>query len=134
MTLPAETGREISEQEIAALVDRFYAKVRQDPEIGPVFNTFVADWNEHLALLKDFWSSVLLASGRYKGHPMKAHIPLPIVMEYFDRWLELFEETAHEVMPAPLASMVVGKAERIAVSLKLGLYGAEAFPSMAGGV
>jgi hypothetical protein len=31
----------ITEAEIATVVDRFYAKVRVDPEIGPVFNDAV---------------------------------------------------------------------------------------------
>jgi hemoglobin len=117
-----EAERDITEEEIALLVERFYAKVRKDPEIGPVFNDAVQDWDEHIALLKNFWSSVLLASGRYKGSPMMAHLPLPIERQFFDRWLQLFAETAHEVMPASLAFMVIGKAERIADTLKLGLY------------
>jgi hemoglobin len=55
----------ITEMEIASLVERFYAKVRADPEIGPVFNDAVQNWDAHLALLKDFWSTVLLTTGRY---------------------------------------------------------------------
>ena len=117
-----EAEREITEEDIARLVERFYAKVRKDPEIGPVFNDAVKDWGEHIALLKNFWSSVLLASGRYKGSPMMAHLPLPIERQFFDRWLQLFAETAREVMPASLARIVTGKAERIAETLKLGLY------------
>jgi hemoglobin len=31
----------ITEREISSLVERFYAKVRVDPEIGPVFNDVV---------------------------------------------------------------------------------------------
>lgn len=117
-----QTERNVTEEEIARLVERFYAKVQKDPEIGPVFNDAVQDWGEHISLLKNFWSSVLLASGRYKGNPMMAHLPLPIERQFFDRWLQLFAETAHEIMPAPLACMVAGKAERIASTLKLGLY------------
>jgi len=49
----------ITETEIASLVERFYAKVRLDPEIGPVFNDAVENWDAHLALLKDFWSTVV---------------------------------------------------------------------------
>lgn len=43
----------------------FYAKVRVDPEIGPVFNDAVQNWDAHLALLKDFWSTVMLTTGRF---------------------------------------------------------------------
>ena len=58
---------DISEERISYLVDAFYKKVRLDPEIGPIFNAVVSDWPHHLSLLKDFWSTVLLTTGRYKG-------------------------------------------------------------------
>jgi len=63
------TERKITEQEIGTLVDRFYAKVRIDRDIGPIFNAIVDDWPHHLALLKNFWSTVLLTTGRYKAIP-----------------------------------------------------------------
>jgi hemoglobin len=108
----------ITEQEIALLVDRFYAKVRVDPEIGPVFNDAVQNWDAHLALLKDFWSTVLLTTGRYKGNPVLAHFRLPIEERYFARWLTLFSETANEVMTAPHAEVVIQKANFIALNMK----------------
>ena len=51
-------GNLITEAEIASLVERFYAKVRVDPEIGPIFNDAVQYWDAHLVLLKDFWSTL----------------------------------------------------------------------------
>jgi hemoglobin len=108
----------ITEAEIASLVDRFYAKVHVDPEIGPVFNDAIHNWDAHLALLKDFWSTVLLATGRYKGNPLLAHFPLPIEERYFARWLALFSETANEVMPAAKAAVILQKAELIAKNMK----------------
>ena len=108
----------ITEAEIASLVERFYAKVRLDPEIGPVFNDAVEDWNAHLALLKDFWSTVLLTTGRYKGNPLLAHFRLPIEEKYFARWLTLFSETANQVLTAPQSAIVTRKADLIAVNMK----------------
>ncbi len=112
------TETPITEAEIATLVDRFYAKVRQDPEIGPVFNDAVHNWDAHLALLKDFWSTVLLTTGRYKGNPLLAHFRLPIEAGSFARWLTLFTETANEVMSTAHAEFVVRKANRISVNMK----------------
>lgn len=112
------TETPITEAEIASLVDRFYVKVRVDPEIGPVFNDAVQNWDVHLALLKDFWSTVVRATGRYKGNPLLAHFRLPIEERYFARWLMLFTETANEVMTAPHAEIVVQKANLIAVNMK----------------
>jgi hemoglobin len=108
----------ITETQIASLVERFYAKVRADPEIGPVFNHAVANWDAHLDLLKDFWSTVLLTTGRYKGNPLLAHFPLAIGEGDFARWLKLFSETAGEVMPASQAAIVTRKADLIAMNMK----------------
>lgn len=112
------TEKAITEAEIATLVDKFYAKVRKDSEIGPVFNHAVQNWDAHLALLRDFWSTVLLTTGRYKGNPLLAHFRLPIEAQHFARWLNLFTETANEVMTPRHAALVVRKANRISVNMK----------------
>ena len=108
----------ITESEISELVDRFYAKVRIDPEIGPVFNDAVENWDAHLALLKDFWSTVLLTTGRYKGNPLLAHFRLPIEERHFVRWLALFTETAVEVLSETHAALIAQKAQNIAANMK----------------
>ena len=93
----------ITEDGIAMLVDRFYAKVRRDPMIGPLFNAAIDDWDAHLAPLRAFWSSVMLTTGRYKGNPMGAHLKHPIRPEFFTRWLELWGETADELFVPAVA-------------------------------
>jgi hemoglobin len=108
----------ITETEISNLVDRFYAKVRMDSQIGPIFNEAVENWPAHLELLKDFWSSVLLTTGRYKGNPLLAHFRLPIEEKHFERWLALFAETANEVMSAAHAAIVAQRAAQIAINMK----------------
>lgn len=113
---------EITEPAIAQLVDRFYAKARRDPMIGPLFNGAVADWDEHLHRLCDFWSSVMLTTGRYKGNPMAAHLKHPIEPQFFVRWLALWCETTAELFVPALAERLREKAERIAESLKLALF------------
>ena len=124
----------ITEPAIAALVDRFYGKARRDPIIGPVFEDAVEDWDEHLDKLCDFWSSVMLTTGRYKGNPMAAHMKQPIEPAFFDRWLALWHETAGEVFAPGAAGQFDLKAERIAESLKLALfYRPGAIPIVRGG-
>jgi hemoglobin len=112
----ARTG--ITEAMIAELVTKFYGRVREDMLLGPVFG-IVQDWNEHLAKLKDFWSSVALMSGRYHGAPMRAHLPLTLIGDHFDRWLDLFEKTAREVCPPAAAAHFIEKARRIADSFEM---------------
>jgi len=112
----------IDETMVAELVNRFYAKVRQDELLGPVFNSRIEDWDEHLAKLSAFWSSVVLMTGRYKGQPMPAHIAIAEISdEHFMRWLELFAETAKYVCPPEAAALFVDRSQRIAQSLRLGI-------------
>lgn len=113
-----------TEAQLARLVDAFYAKVRADDVLGPVFNSAVNDWPEHLEKLAGFWSSVMLTSGRYKGNPVAAHARHPgtIRPEMFERWLALWTATAAEILSANDADLIRVKAERIAESLKLALF------------
>ncbi len=113
----------IDEAGIAALVHGFYGRARDDVLIGAVFEAAIGDWDYHLARLTDFWSSVTLSTGRYKGNPFGAHRPLPLTPAMFERWLELWRETAREVFTAPVAASFIQKAELIASSLKMGLFG-----------
>lgn len=114
----------MTEPDLAQLVNLFYARVRQDELLGPVFNRAVGDWPEHLATLTAFWSSVMLTSGRYKGNPMAAHLRHARAIEpaMFDRWLAIWRESAGDLLPPSDAAAVIAKAERIAQSLKLALY------------
>lgn len=102
----------LNEQSIATLVDRFYGRVREDALLGPVFNGAIGDrWPEHLATLTDFWTSVLLASGRYKGNPMMAHLPiLQMDQQHFARWIELWRETTAEILGPEISHVLVTKA------------------------
>jgi hemoglobin len=111
----------IDEAMIETLVRTFYARVRADALIGPIFEAKVRDWDHHLGKLCDFWSSVVLMTGRYHGQPMQAHTPLPVGREHFDRWLALFEETAKAICPPQAAAIFVERAQRIADSFELGL-------------
>lgn len=112
----------VSEESIRRQVHTFYGRVRQDPVLGPVFNDAVEDWDEHLAKLCDFWSSVLLATGRFRGSPMAAHAKRPAIRdEHFARWLDLFARTAEEVGPPAAAALFVEKSRMIGQSLRLGL-------------
>jgi hemoglobin len=115
---------DISEEGLNQVVTAFYARIRQDAELGPIFNDAIRDWPEHLEKLTDFWSSVMLTSGRYKGSPMAAHLKHASAIQpaMFDRWLELWRETAREMPDEDHSAAVIAKAERIAESLQLGLF------------
>lgn len=101
----------------------FYARVRADDQLGPIFNSAVTDWDDHLERIGDFWSSVMLGTGRYKGNPVARHLPHAAEMDKarFDRWLALWGETTSGMLPAPLAEALQAKAARIAESLQLAI-------------
>jgi len=118
-----DTHPTLSEADIASIVPAFYAKVRQDNLLGPIFEDAVDAWPEHLAKLQDFWSSVMLASGRYKGQPMPAHIlhEAQITPAAFARWLELWSEATDALLPPDAAAAMQEKAGRIAEVFALGI-------------
>ena len=110
-----------TEQEITRLVHEFYAKVRRDEVLGPIFNAHIQDWDRHLAKLVDFWSSVLLRTGRFTGAPMPKHAALPgLSADLFHRWLALFHETASAQSNQALGQSAYAMAQRIAQSLWYG--------------
>jgi hemoglobin len=115
---------DVSEDAIRQLVDAFYAKVRIDPELAPIFERAIpGDWQPHLRKMYAFWSSVMLTTGRYKGNPVAKHLAIPGIQPHlFQRWLGLFNETCRELFDDPVSAEFRAKAERIAESLKLALF------------
>ncbi len=116
----------VTEAMIAEVVHAFYGRIRTDPILGPIFLGAIDDWDAHLAKMCDFWSSVLLMSGRFHGTPMAVHIRLSgpqggLGPDQFGRWLRLFGETVAEICPPDAAALFGAKAQMIAQSLQLGI-------------
>ncbi|MFG1346551.1 group III truncated hemoglobin [Xanthobacter autotrophicus DSM 431] len=125
---PAPKGPEaegLDEEAIHRLVHRFYDRVREDAVLGPIFGGRIAEgaWPVHLAKMCDFWSSVLLKSGRYDGRPLPPHLALGTDAgdPQFARWLALFRPTAVEVLPPAAAQAAIAHAERMAYSFRLAI-------------
>jgi len=116
--------RQLDEQGLEELVDAFYARVRADAELGPIFNDAIGDWPEHLRKLSAFWSSVMLTSGRYKGQPVPAHVKHRdrITPALFERWLALWAQTTNERMAPEAAAALQARAARIAESLQFAMF------------
>jgi len=114
----------VSEEQIRALVDNFYGKIRADAVLAPIFERAIpGDWGPHLNVMYAFWSSVVLTSGRYKGNPVAVHQRIEgLEIGLFDRWLGLFGQTCDELFEEDVARIFREKAARIAESLKLALF------------
>jgi hemoglobin len=92
----------INEEYISILVDKFYTKVRANPDIGPIFGARIGDnWEPHLEKMKTFWASVMLRTGAYGGKPMQVHVGVTEAKPgHFLTWINLFEETLVETAPS----------------------------------
>jgi len=109
---------------IGGIVRDFYARVRRDERLGPIFASHIAgDWEPHLEKMTDFWCSVILKSGEYQGRPVPAHVKLKEVRESdFAIWLGLFRKTVEERCSPEVAAVFVDRAGRIAKSLQLAMF------------
>jgi hemoglobin len=115
---------QLSEDMIARLIDEFYGRIRADAQLGPIFARAIpGDWGPHLATMRNFWSSVMLTSGRYKGNPVAVHGRVDgIEFKMFEQWLALFDQTCRDLFEPDLAEAFHAKALRIADSLKLAMF------------
>lgn len=121
----------IDEAYIARLVDAFYDRVRADAQLGPIFDAVIGNrWNEHLPRMKRFWESVALHAGTYSGQPVPAHQRLTNVTPAdFKVWTALFRQTLEDTAPSPaVVDYFMERAERIAESLKLAMFGFPGLP------
>ena len=112
----------LDEPMVRAVVEAFYARARRDEVVGPVFNRVIApaEWPAHLDKITDFWSSMLLGTGRYMGRPMPRHIAIPELSDaHFQRWLTLFRITAEELCPPEVAALFVERAETIGNNFRI---------------
>ena len=117
----------LNEAGIATLVATFYARVRSDDLLEPVFARAIpeAHWAHHFSQMRAFWSSVVLSSGRYQGKPVQMHARHLDVLTpaMFHRWLDLWTRTAQDLFSPVQAELFVLKANQIATSLQFALFG-----------
>lgn len=113
----------IDEAFIAALVDRFYAAIRTDAQLGPIFDERIDDWPAHLGQMTRFWQSILLGASNFTGNPMMKHLAIPAIGErHFQHWLALFYQTLRDIAPTEGAAELIGaRARMIAESLLSGI-------------
>ena len=112
----------IDEQFVSDLVERFYARIRDDADLGPIFAARIEHWPAHLEQMKRFWRSILFSSGEFVGSPMARHIAIPeLDRDLFRRWLDLFGETLDQLGSPAAREHVHSRARMIATSLLNGI-------------
>ncbi len=110
-----------SRKDVEILVNRFYDKVKEDELLGPVFSHL--NWPDHLPVMYNFWSSILLGDQSYSGNPLQKHLALQVRSEHFTRWLLLFKETINENFSGRTSQEAKIRADSIAgiFQFKMGL-------------
>lgn len=112
----------ITAEQVNLVTRRFYAKVRMDPTLGPIFNGHIDNWPEHEEKIASFWRSALLFEGSYNGNPMQAHVQAGDVRSnHFDGWLALFDEVLDSSLPAETAAAWSDMVHRIGRGLRMGV-------------
>jgi len=122
---PFVRAAEPDETNIRELVDAFYRRVDDDLLLGPIFaRELDGRWDEHLAKMTTFWSSLVLGKKGYRGNVQEAHRPLgDIEPQHFARWLTLFLDTVNIRYEPAAAVQFMEPALRIAQSLQLSKFG-----------
>ncbi|MCF3111654.1 group III truncated hemoglobin [Niabella sp. CC-SYL272] len=101
--------------DIRLLVDRFYISVRENEQIGPIFDAVIRDqWPQHLGKMYRFWETVLLGNHTYFGSPFPPHAKLPVTREHFDTWLHIWQQTIDTYFQGAKADEAKWRAEKMA--------------------
>ena len=105
----------IEHEQVEAVVHDFYIKVLADETLAPHFAD-ILDWPRHEGYITDFWWGVMggeVAAPR-PGAMIKGHENLAITEAMMQQWLELFNQTIDQQIPATEAAQWQAMARGIA--------------------
>lgn len=125
---PARPGCErgpVTRERLATLVHSFYADVRADSLLGPVFEHALAErWEPHLDRMVEFWSTVALGSKSFSGNVFGKHMALESVTPaHFSAWVRLWGEHTERLFEPDDARELQFTAHGIARNLFQGYFG-----------
>jgi len=113
-----------TEADVRLIVDEFYGAIREDALLNPIFTDVAqVDWAHHLPKMYAFWNGLILGIPGYAGAPFPPHTVLPVGLEHFSRWLELFQGTVDRHFTGPYAKRAKDAAGSIAhtFAMRMGL-------------
>lgn len=117
-----------SREDVLLLVKTFYAKVRQDELLGPIFNSVIKDWEHHFEHLTDFWQSNLFFEKKYHGNPLEKHAEVDekvggtINEMHFGVWLNLWFQTIDELFTGEVAKIAKNRARNMGTYIHINLF------------
>ncbi|MCV6629214.1 MAG: group III truncated hemoglobin [Flavobacteriaceae bacterium] len=117
-----------NKEDVAFLVDQFYAQVREEASLGPIFNAMIGDWDRHLELLTRFWSMHLMFERNYTGNPIEIHRKVDRFVEgtineqHFGLWLNLWMQTIDTHFEGENAEILKNKARKMASFIHIDIF------------
>jgi len=116
--------------DVCILVNTFYAKIRKDKLLGPIFNGHIPEekWSKHLSKLTDFWETNLFGIAKFKGNPSQKHKEVDVALGYtieqihFGKWLQLWFETVNELYEGTLAKKAKESARKMSTGQFLAIW------------
>lgn len=117
-----------SRNDVQELVHTFYAKIRKDAILGPIFNGIITDWEEHLSLLTDFWETQLFLKRKYFGNPIVAHQEVDdkmnqgVTAEHFGIWMNYWFATIDELFDGDTAWIAKNRARQMNTMLFMKIF------------
>ena len=121
--------KEITDRaDVSKLVHHFYAKVRMDDDLGPIFNGIITDWPEHLEKLTDFWEMNLFGKRIYDGNPMTAHQKADdltgqkITSYHFGIWINHWFATIDSLFVGENADILKRRARKMQTLLMVSIF------------
>jgi hemoglobin len=104
-------------KDIQVLVDLFYARVQEDPLLGPIFNSVLSGrWEMHHRKLYRFWHTVLLRRPDYFGNPVPLHFSLNLNEVHFAAWLSIWNKTVDDHFEGKVAERAKFRGKTMAAS------------------
>ena len=110
---------------LALLIDRFYASVRADALLAPIFEPVLHDhWPAHLERMVDFWCTACKIERRFRGDVYKKHMALPrMAPAHLARWLQLWRQHTEALCTPTQAEHLQDVAIGVARVMHLGWFG-----------
>ena len=102
---------------ISRLIKWFYARVRFEPDVQPIFDAHIAKWGPHLEMIIDFWCGQVGGPSSYGGGLGK-HFRIGIGPEHFATWLRVWEQNCRDLLQPREAGELIALAHSLADDLQ----------------
>ena len=104
-------------EDIELLVNNFYERVHNEPNLALVFEIPHDQLQSHLTRVVNFWENWLFQTGSYTGGMMWVHLQTnekhKLTTERFEQWLSLWFLTTDSLFLGEKATFVKNKALEI---------------------